>query len=293
MTRKTWSVAACNAVWRRVVYLQPGDNSFARKTGSIPPFDLHGQGIRWYATRFSLSSCASPCSGWECTLGDGNEATPRWMTTLSVVERRNRRTSFPTTGKRIVTSESGDLRGHDVTYGLCHYCAPFLLVSLSRIHAAKKPLIFKLLAVCFCKAGNIYTALLRIPLFSLDCYDRPMARTPSPFCYRRRNWSEYHRALINRGRLAVWFDDHAIAGWRADRHRVLQQIGTHGRSGWRILSGYTRQSSAENTRFRFQRLFARHLWARSLGTQRAETLVKWSVLNRRTQVGMPETARVG
>src|SRR5919201_5137570 len=32
--------------------------------------------------------------------------------------------------------------------------------------------------------------------------------------YRIRNWRNYNRALINRGRLTVWFDEHAIAGWR-------------------------------------------------------------------------------
>src|SRR5437899_10072620 len=38
---------------------------------------------------------------------------------------------------------------------------------------------------------------------------------PSPvFRYRIPNWQEYNGALINRGRLTVWFDEHAIAGWR-------------------------------------------------------------------------------
>src|SRR5262244_3778604 len=32
--------------------------------------------------------------------------------------------------------------------------------------------------------------------------------------YRIRNWRAYNRALINRGRLTLWFDEHAIAGWR-------------------------------------------------------------------------------
>jgi len=31
------------------------------------------------------------------------------------------------------------------------------------------------------------------------------------FRYRIRNWREYNRALINRGRLTVWFDEHAVA----------------------------------------------------------------------------------
>jgi len=60
-----------------VVYLQLADNSIARKTGSIPPFNRHGKGMKWYATRFSPSSYSSRCSGWECTFGDGNEATRR------------------------------------------------------------------------------------------------------------------------------------------------------------------------------------------------------------------------
>jgi hypothetical protein len=31
---------------------------------------------------------------------------------------------------------------------------------------------------------------------------------------RIRNWCAYNRALINRGRLTVWFDEQAIAAWR-------------------------------------------------------------------------------
>ena len=38
---------------------------------------------------------------------------------------------------------------------------------------------------------------------------------PSPIVrYRIRNWRAYNRALINRGRLTVWFDEQTIAGWR-------------------------------------------------------------------------------
>jgi hypothetical protein len=54
---------------------------------------------------------------------------------------------------------------------------------------------------------------------------------------------------------------------------------------WKGLSGYTRQSIAENTMFRFKRLFGGRLWARSLGTQRVEAVVKCTVLNRMTQLG--------
>src|SRR2546426_7729702 len=41
-----------------------------------------------------------------------------------------------------------------------------------------------------------------------------MANPRSGFRYRIRNWRQYNRALINRGRLTVWFDEHAVAAWR-------------------------------------------------------------------------------
>jgi Transposase DDE domain len=83
------------------------------------------------------------------------------------------------------------------------------------------------------------------------------------------------------------------AGWRAARSRVLQQITAHGRAAWRGLSGYTRQSIAENTMFRFKRLCGGQLWARGLATQCAEAVVKCAVLNRMTHLGMPQTVCVG
>ena len=42
-----------------------------------------------------------------------------------------------------------------------------------------------------------------------------MPKLPYVFRYRIRNWREYNRALINRGRLTVWFDEHAVAAWRS------------------------------------------------------------------------------
>ena len=80
-------------------------------------------------------------------------------------------------------------------------------------------------------------------------------------------------------------------GWRAARNRILQQIETYGRSAWQVLSGYTRQSIAENTVFRFKVLFGGRLWARGLETQRTEARIKCSVLNRMTRLGMPEPMR--
>jgi hypothetical protein len=83
-----------------------------------------------------------------------------------------------------------------------------------------------------------------------------------------------------------------LTGWRAARNRILQQIETYGRSAWQVLSGYTRQSIAENTMFRFKALFGGRLWARGLETQRTEARIKCSALNRMTRLGMPEPMRV-
>jgi hypothetical protein len=40
-----------------------------------------------------------------------------------------------------------------------------------------------------------------------------MANTHAVGRYRIQNWRAYNRALINRGRLTLWFDEQAIAGW--------------------------------------------------------------------------------
>lgn len=44
--------------------------------------------------------------------------------------------------------------------------------------------------------------------------------------------------------------------------------------------------------FRFKALFGGRLWAWGLQTQRTEARIKGAVLNRMTQLGMPETVRI-
>jgi hypothetical protein len=80
---------------------------------------------------------------------------------------------------------------------------------------------------------------------------------------------------------------------RAARNRTLQQIEHLGRYTWRVLSGRTGQSIAENTMFRFKAVFGGRLWAQGLATQRTVARVKCAVLNRMTQLGMPKTMCVG
>ncbi len=110
-----------------------------------------------------------------------------------------------------------------------------------------------------------------------------------------------YEAVLQRGappnfvprRTAQLCQTKAPTGWRTTRNRMLQQIDVLGRRAWRMRSGNTRQSIAENTMFRFKQLFGGRLWARGLQTQRTEAVVKCSVLNGMTRLGMPETVRMG
>jgi IS5 family transposase len=109
-----------------------------------------------------------------------------------------------------------------------------------------------------------------------------------------------YEAVLQRGAVPVFVPRRTAqlcnakdpTGWRAARNRVLRQIAAHGRAAWQVLSGYTRQSIAENAMCRFKMLFGGQLWARGLETQRTEAAVKCAVLNRMTQLGMPQTVRV-
>jgi hypothetical protein len=110
-----------------------------------------------------------------------------------------------------------------------------------------------------------------------------------------------HEAVLERGATPVFAPRRTArpcattdpTRWRAARHRTPQQIGAHGRSAWRLCSGYTRQSVAEKAMYRFKMLFGGRLWARGVETQRTEARVKCAALNRMTQLGMPETVCVG
>jgi len=109
-----------------------------------------------------------------------------------------------------------------------------------------------------------------------------------------------YEAVLQRGATPVFVPRHTArpcptqdpTGWRAARNGILQQIAVHGRSAWRALSGYTRQSIAENAMCRFKQLFGGRLWARGPATQHTEAVVKCAVLNRMTHLGMPETVRI-
>ena len=80
--------------------------------------------------------------------------------------------------------------------------------------------------------------------------------------------------------------------WRAMRDAHLREIRRLGRYEWRISSGCTRQSLAENGVSRFKGMFGSNLSARRFNNQRVEAIIKCEVLNRMTIRGMPESVRI-
>jgi hypothetical protein len=43
--------------------------------------------------------------------------------------------------------------------------------------------------------------------------------------YRVRNWKQYNRSLINRGRITLWFDEKSIANWYEKKHSKNKKRG--------------------------------------------------------------------
>ena len=110
------------------------------------------------------------------------------------------------------------------------------------------------------------------------CYESIVSRGAVPTILPRKN-----------ARLGSGLDPPA---WRAARDANLREIQTEGRYGWRVSTGCTRRSLAENAMSRFKTLFGGRLWARTLESQQIEAFVKCAALNRMTELGMPTLVRV-
>ncbi len=77
------------------------------------------------------------------------------------------------------------------------------------------------------------------------------------------------------------------------RDENLRQIRHVGRAAWKRHSGYHRRSLAETAFFRFKTIFGERLQTRTLANQFSELLLKCTVLNRMTHLGLPDTYKVG
>ncbi len=80
--------------------------------------------------------------------------------------------------------------------------------------------------------------------------------------------------------------------WLVMRDATLREIQKLGRYEWRVSSGCTRQSLAENAMSRFKTLFGPKLSARRFDNQRVEAIIKCEVLNSMSSRGMPESVRI-
>ena len=89
-------------------------------------------------------------------------------------------------------------------------------------------------------------------------------------------------------RNAVPWEQNADSSARM-RNKNLRLVRMYGRYEWRVSSGCTRQSLAENAFSRFKALFGGRLAARRPDNQYVEVMVKCAALNRMTGIGMPES----
>ena len=81
----------------------------------------------------------------------------------------------------------------------------------------------------------------------------------------------------------------AISSAGRDRH--IQFIEEHGRRRWQKDSGFSRRNLVETAMYRYKTIIGGRLRARSLPSQRTETKVSCSILNRMTGLGMPDSYR--
>ena len=77
---------------------------------------------------------------------------------------------------------------------------------------------------------------------------------------------------------------------RDDAIAAIQGFGGDdiGREIWKVCSGYYERSLVETTMFRIKKMFGGRLKARSIGSQKTETLCKCMIINKMNKMGMPK-----
>ena len=104
-----------------------------------------------------------------------------------------------------------------------------------------------------------------------------------------RQASEPVTILIPPRRRARRSGSGAISSACRDRH--IQFIEGHGRRRWQKESGFNGRNLVETAMYRYKAIIGGRLRARSLASQRTETKVACSILNRMTELGMPDSYR--
>ena len=76
------------------------------------------------------------------------------------------------------------------------------------------------------------------------------------------------------------------------RDQIIRRVSEIGKKAWKEEIGYHRRSLVETSFFRFKTLFGCKLHAHSLENQKVEALVCCNMMNRFTQLGMPESVPI-
>ena len=77
------------------------------------------------------------------------------------------------------------------------------------------------------------------------------------------------------------------------RDRTITDVRTLGRRRWKKEAGYQLQARVEHAFFRYKSIIGDRLRARSRGGRVAESVVACNVLNQMTELGRPESYRIG
>jgi hypothetical protein len=110
-------------------------------------------------------------------------------------------------------------------------------------------------------------------------------------CYDTLNQHQARAAIPPRKGARIW----SYANSKTERHlrdENLRRIRKVGRKEWKRESNYHRRSLAETTVFRFKTIFGDRLQTRRTDNQFKELLLKSSILNRMTHMGMPDSVKV-
>ncbi len=109
-------------------------------------------------------------------------------------------------------------------------------------------------------------------------------------CYDELNKHEAKAAIPTRKGARIWHHGNN----KAERHKRdenLRRVRKVGRKQWKKESSYHRRSLAETTMFRFKTIFGNRRQTRQTANQFKGLLLKASILNRMTHLGMPDTIK--
>ena len=126
--------------------------------------------------------------------------------------------------------------------------------------------------------------------------------------YKVRNWSEYDRSLRSRGDLTIWLSEDVIDAWgpeqngKRGRQRKYSDISielalslrieSNGVYNWRRASDYYRQSTVENTFYRYKQIIGDELKARDEDSRQVESILACNILNLLRVTGRAESELV-